>query len=138
MCTRTHFFSKFTQGRAVVRQGSIDSLTGDGQFTDKASEHASSSHSPGDVTYKLESQLKTLMTATGATSPQEVLQRFTAQKEASSRLNYLRTVTEAEKKHLEMQRDDLMTQLESSKFTDIKENEMYVTQFGIFQFLSPF
>lgn len=110
----------------------MDSLTGDGQLTDKASEHASSSHGPSDVTYKLECQLKTLMTTTGATSPQEVLQRFTAQKEASSRLNYLRTVTEGEKKHLETQRDDLMAQLESSKFTDIKENEVYVVPFICF------
>lgn len=118
--------SNFSIGRAVVRQGSMDSLAGDGQLTEKASEHASSSRSPGDITYKLDSELKTLMRATGATSPQEVLQRFTAQKEASSRLNYLRTVTEGEKKQLEMQRDDLMAQLESTKFTDIKENEVYV------------
>lgn len=79
-------------GRAVVRQGSMDSLTGDAQLTDKASENASASHSPSDVMCKLETQLKTLMTATGATSPQDVLQRFIAQKEASSRLNYLRRV----------------------------------------------
>lgn len=115
----------FSLGRAVVRQGSMDSLTGEAQQTAKASETASG-RSGGDVTSKLEAQLKILMTSTGATSPAEVLQRFTAQKEASSRLNYLRTVTEGEKKHLETQRDNLMSQLESFKFTDIKENEMYV------------
>lgn len=104
----------------------MDSLAGDAQLTDKASENASASHSPSDIMCKLETQLKTLMTATGATSPQEVLQRFIAQKEASSRLNYLRTVTEGEKKHLEMQRDELMTQLEIFKFADTKENEVYV------------
>lgn len=108
----------------MVRQGSMDSLTGDAQQTAKASETASGGRSGGDVTSKLEAQLKILMTATGATSPAEVLQRFTAQKEASSRLNYLRTVTEGEKKHLETQRDNLMSQLESFKFTDIKENEV--------------
>lgn len=104
----------------------MESLSGDRQHTEKTNDNINGAHSPGDITYKLESQLKILMTASGATSPQEVLQRFTAQKEASSRLNYLRTVTEGEKKHLETQRDDLMAQLESFKFTDIKENEVYV------------
>lgn len=110
-----------------MRQGSMDSLVGDAQLTEKASETASGGHSPGDVTSKLETQLKTLMTITGATSSKEVLQRFTAQKEASSRLNYLRTVTEGEKKHLETERDNLMAQLESFKFTDSKVNEVYVS-----------
>lgn len=94
-------------------------------MTEKASETASAG--PSDATSKLESQLKTLMTITGATSPPEVLQRFIAQKESSSRLCYLRTVTEGEKKHLETHRDELMSHLETSKFADIKESEMYVS-----------
>lgn len=74
----------------------------------------------------MEQQFKKLMEVTGATSPLEVLERFLAQKESTSRLNYLRTVTEGEKKHLEMQREILTAQLESSKFSDVKETEEYV------------
>lgn len=112
-----------------MQQGSTESLSGDAQltaFTAKSSDPTSANQDATDITHKLEVQLKILMNTTGATTPKEVLQRFTAQKEASSRLNYLRTVTEGEKKHLEMQRDQLMTQLESFKFSDTKESEVYV------------
>lgn len=113
----------FTSSKTVVHHGSTESLLGD-QMADKTTERPSAHLSSSDDVQKLETQLKLLMIATGATSPEEVLQRFTAQKEATSRLNYLRTVTEAEKKHLESHRDQLMSELESSKFTDVKESEV--------------
>lgn len=78
------------------------------------------------MTGEMEMQFKKLMEVTGATTPQEVLDRFITQKESTTRLNYLRTVTEAEKKHLEMQREVLAQQLESIKFSDVKETEEYV------------
>ena len=77
-----------------------------------------------EQTNELEMQFKKLMEVTGATSQLEVLERFLSQKESTSRLNYLRTVTEGEKKHLEMQREVLTAQLESSKFSDVKETEV--------------
>ena len=79
---------------------------------------------PTDFVNELESKLKVLMQITGATSPQDLLERFSSQKEAMQRLNYLRTVTEAEKRHLEIRRDDLTSQLEQLKFSDTKENEV--------------
>lgn len=77
------------------------------------------------MTGEMEMQFKKLMEVTGATTPLEVLDRFITQKESTTRLNYLRTVTEAEKKHLEMQREVLAQQLESIKFSDVKETEEY-------------
>lgn len=77
-----------------------------------------------ETTSEMEMEFKTLMETTGATTPAEVLERFMAQTESTSRLNYLRTVTEGEKKHLEVQREMLISQLETSKFSDVKENEM--------------
>lgn len=72
----------------------------------------------------MEQLFKQLMEMTGATTSSEVLERFISQKESSSRLSYLRTVTEGEKKHLEEQRELLNGQLEAHKFSnDGKENE---------------
>lgn len=79
-----------------------------------------------EITSEMEMEFKILMETTGSTTPVEVLERFIAQKESTSRLNYLRTVTEGEKKHLEVQREMLLSQLETSKFSDVKENEMQV------------
>lgn len=77
-----------------------------------------------DFVHELEGELKVLMSTTGATSPMDLLERFTSQKEAMQRLNYLRTVTESEKRHLELRRDDLSVNLEELKFSDTKENEV--------------
>lgn len=72
----------------------------------------------------MEHLFKQLMEMTGATTAAEVLERFLGQKESSSRLHYLRTATEGEKKHLEEQRESLNGQLEALKFsTDGAENE---------------
>lgn len=96
---------------------------GDGPPTGKASPLSAK---PNSAANQLETTLKLLMQVTGATSPLDVLQRFNAQKEAATRLNYLRTVTESEKRQLEVQRDELTAQLESLRFSDTKENEVYV------------
>lgn len=77
-----------------------------------------------EMTSELEMEFKKLMEITGATSPLEVLERFLTQKESTSRLTYLRTVTEGEKKHLEMQREILTSQFENSKFSDTKDTEV--------------
>lgn len=106
-----------------MQQGSTESLN-DVPLSDKPLE---STRGPSDIVNELEGRLKVLMQTTGATSPSDLLERFTAQKEAMQRLNYLRTVTESEKKHLEQQRDGLSSQLEQLKFSDTKENEVYVS-----------
>lgn len=105
-----------------MQQGSTESLN-DIPLTDKASPE--SAKGPSDLVNELETRLKLLMQTTGATSPTDLLNRFTAQKEAMQRLNYLRTVTESEKRHLEIERDELSSQLERLKFSDTKENEVY-------------
>lgn len=105
-----------------MQQGSTESLN-DIPLTDKASPE--SAKGPSDLVNELETRLKLLMQTTGATSPTDLLNRFTAQKEAMQRLNYLRTVTESEKRHLEIERDELSSQLEQLKFSDTKENEVY-------------
>lgn len=105
----------------------MESLMGDGPPTGKASPLSAK---PNNVANQLETTLKLLMQVTGATSPLDVLTRFNAQKEAATRLNYLRTVTESEKRQLEVQRDELTDQLESLRFSDTKENEVYVVFFG--------
>lgn len=109
--------------KTIMQQGSMESLSGD-QLTEKAS--PISAKGPIDVVNQLESHLKVLMQITGATSSADVLNRFTSQKEASTRLNYLRAITEGEKRHLESERDSLTAQLESLKFSDNKENEVLV------------
>lgn len=107
----------------LVQHGSMESLIGDGPPTGKASPLSAK---PNNAANQLESTLKLLMQVTGAKSPLDVLKRFNAQKEATTRLNYLRTVTESEKHQLEVQRDELIAQLESLRFSDTKENEVYV------------
>lgn len=111
----------FYIAKTVMQQGSTESLN-DAPLTDKASPE--SAKGPLDLVKELESRLKELMQTTGATSPQDLLARFTTQKEAMQRLNYLRTVTESEKRHLEIERDELTSQLEQLKFSDTKENEV--------------
>ncbi|XP_031621682.1 coiled-coil domain-containing protein 151 [Contarinia nasturtii] len=108
-----------TTTKTIMQQGSTESLN-EVPLSDKLE----SARGSGDIVNELEGRLKVLMQTTGATSPSDLLERFTAQKEAMQRLNYLRTVTESEKKHLEQQRDGLSSQLEQLKFSDTKENEV--------------
>jgi hypothetical protein len=72
----------------------------------------------------MEANLKRLMTTTGVTVSNELVDRFLAQREASARLTYLRNVTEHEKKNLESQREQLTLQLEVFKFSDNRESEV--------------
>uniref|UniRef100_T1GRP6 Uncharacterized protein n=1 Tax=Megaselia scalaris TaxID=36166 RepID=T1GRP6_MEGSC len=72
----------------------------------------------------MEEIFKILMRVTGALSSDEVLSRFHMQKESMTRLVYLRKTAEEEKEMLEKSRDDLMKELERTKFTDISENDI--------------
>lgn len=112
----------FSTGKALIHQGSMESNTD--QQTGKKIGKQDSNAQAQEMTSEMEMEFKILMETTGATTSMEVLERFIAQKESTSRLNYLRTVTEGEKKHLEGQREMLLSQLETSKFSDVKENEM--------------
>lgn len=109
-------------GKTLIHQGSMESTTD--QQTGKKLGKQDSNAQAQEMTSEMEMEFKILMETTGSTTPMEVLERFIAQKESTSRLNYLRTVTEGEKKHLEIQRETLLSQLETSKFSDVKENEM--------------
>lgn len=111
-------------GKTLLHQGSVESLSGEQQSGKKIVKQDSNEQVQA-MTGEMEMQFKKLMEVTGATTPLEVLDRFVTQKESTTRLNYLRTVTEAEKKHLEMQREVLAQQLESIKFSDVKETEEY-------------
>lgn len=75
-------------------------------------------------TNEMEEAFHQLMDVTGATTPKEVGDRFALQQETTSRLDYLRTVTEGEKKRLEMEREKLISVLEVFKFSDSKNIEM--------------
>lgn len=122
-------FSNFI-AKPLTRQGSMESLSGDGPPTDPNATLQSAKDSSGNVV-QLETQLKSLMQVTGATSPADVLNRFIVQKEATTRLNYLRTVTETEKWQLEKQRDELTSTMETLCFAVTKESDVYVTNFSL-------
>ncbi|CAD7091000.1 unnamed protein product [Hermetia illucens] len=113
----------FSAGKSLVHQESIGSSSGD-QQTGKTEQEDDPNAQLKSMVAEMETTFKKLMEVTGATSAQEVLQRFTSQKESTSRLNYLRSAAEAEKKHLEAQREILATELETLKFADIKESEV--------------
>lgn len=87
----------FSTGKTVVHQDSVTSDSGE-----KADDPIAKTK---DETSKMQDVFKKLMHATGVSSPNEIVDRFLAQKEALQRLNYLRTVTENEKKQLQSQRE---------------------------------
>lgn len=113
----------FATGKTLVHQesagsGSGDAQTGKGAYDTDPSAHAKESTNVMDLAFRK------LMESTGATATNEVLGRFLAQREATTRLAYLRNVTETAKKDLEHQRDTLSSQLDEFRFADIKENEV--------------
>lgn len=110
----------------------MESLSGDTQQNERNPDGNLSNKTANDSTSNIEDGFKILMQATGATNSKEVHAMFSAQKEATTRLNYLRNVTEAEKKHLETERDQLTAQMDGLKIYDTKENEVLVT--AIFYF----
>lgn len=112
-------------GKQMIHQGSIESESVDQQAEKKDGE-LDPNNQAQRATNELELLFKNLMETTGATSPEEVLERFISQKESTSRLNYLRTVTEEEKKQLEISRETILSKLDTLKFSDVKENEVLV------------
>ncbi|EDW41183.1 GM25306 [Drosophila sechellia] len=114
----------FAETKTLVHQDSVGSSSGD-QHTAKTENGEEEPVSQLEsVTSDMESLFKQLMEASGATSPFEVFERFSAQKESAARLNYLRKAAEAEKANLEAEREALSSELEASKFSDVKESEV--------------
>ncbi|ALC44387.1 CG14127 [Drosophila busckii] len=114
----------FAETKTLVHQDSVGSSSGE-QHTAKTEngEEEPASHLES-VTSDMETLFKQLMEASGATSPFEVFERFSAQKESAARLTYLRKAAEAEKANLEAEREALSNELEASKFSDVKESEV--------------
>lgn len=106
----------FSTGKTMVHQ---DSLGSDGG--EKVDDPATQTK---EATNKMQEIFKRLMHATGVSSPNEIVDRFLAQKEALQRLNYLRTVTENEKKELQTQREVLSNELDEYKFADTGESDV--------------
>lgn len=114
----------FSTGKAFVHQESVSSMSGDCVFQIKAEILIDPATRLKCQSREMEDLFKTLMRVTGATSSQEVLSRFHMQKESMTRLVYLRQTAEEEKQMLEKSRDDLLKELERTKFTDISENDI--------------
>lgn len=73
---------------------------------------------------RMQELFRGLMEQTGATTAPEVLQRYLAQRESGTRLGYLRTCAETEKRRLESERERLGEVLEASKFmAGVKETD---------------
>lgn len=111
----------FSTGKTLVHQDSVGSGSGDlqtGKTEPESDPSGMETGRPIEVTFRR------IMTATGATETKEVLTRFMAQREATTRLNFLRNSTETSKKDLEGERETLTANLDSFRFADIKENEV--------------
>ncbi|EEB12866.1 Spindle assembly checkpoint component MAD1, putative [Pediculus humanus corporis] len=82
---------------------------------------------PNEVTNQLINQLESafnkLKLATGETEAKDVLPRFISQKKTKERLEFLKMITEKEKKQLEMKKESCLAELESSKFSEVKDKE---------------
>lgn len=114
----------FSSGKAFVHQESVSSMSGDYVLQTKDDIPTDPAQRLKCESRDMEHIFKTLMRVTGATSSQEVLSRFHMQKESMTRLVYLRKTAEEEKQMLEKSRDDLLKELERTKFTDISENDI--------------
>lgn len=106
----------------MLHQGSIESESIDHQVEKKEAD-LDPTNQVQQTTNEMELLFKNLMETTGATTSEEVVERFISQTESTSRLNYLRTVTEDEKKQMEIARESILSQLDILKFSDVKENE---------------
>ncbi|XP_058976657.1 golgin subfamily A member 6-like protein 7 [Musca domestica] len=113
----------FFEGKTLHHQDSIGSSSGE-PHTGKPEAEEDENSQLKNVTGGMEELFKNLMEVSGATSPHEVFERFSSQKESALRLNYLRAAAEAEKNSLEQLRENLTKELESSKFSDVKEKEV--------------
>ncbi|XP_034655931.1 uncharacterized protein LOC117893423 [Drosophila subobscura] len=114
----------FAETKTLVHQDSVGSTSGDPLAVKAENGEEEPASQLESVTSDMESLFKQLMEASGATSPLEVFERFSAQKESAARLNYLRKAAEAEKANLEAEREALSSELEASKFSDVKESEV--------------
>ncbi|KAL5284930.1 CCDC151 family protein [Megaselia abdita] len=114
----------FSSGKTFVHQESVSSMSGDYVTQTKSEVPTDPAQILKCQSREMETLFKTLMRVTGATSSQEVLSRFHMQKESMTRLVYLRKTAEDEKEMLEKSRDDLLKELERTKFTDISENDI--------------
>lgn len=114
----------FSTGKTFVHQDSTSSMSGDFVFQKKAEVLIDPATRLKCQSREMEDLFKTLMRVTGATSSQEVLSRFHMQKESMTRLVYLRKTAEEEKQMLEKSKDDLLKELERTKFTDVSENDI--------------
>ncbi|XP_065074952.1 outer dynein arm-docking complex subunit 3 [Ochlerotatus camptorhynchus] len=112
----------FSSGKTMVHQESVLSASGD-HSGGKGDGEDSSGHDKESAS-EMERKFKKLMHATGVSAASEVVDRFLAQREASARLTYLRTVTENEKKQLEAQRELMTAQLDAFKFADVKDSDV--------------
>lgn len=110
----------FSSGKTLIHQDSVGSGSGDLQ-TGKTELDSEPSGMEGN---SVEKTFKRIMLATGATETGEVLNRFMAQREATTRLGFLRNSTETSKKDLEEEREQLTASLDAHRFADIKENEV--------------
>ncbi|CAG5035333.1 unnamed protein product [Parnassius apollo] len=72
---------------------------------------------------QMEEIFQRLMKLTGVTEPEEVFDRFRAQRETSKRLNYLQQTTEEEKLQLEKTQTTLIAELEVFKFASVKDKD---------------
>ncbi|CAG4927092.1 unnamed protein product [Colias eurytheme] len=72
---------------------------------------------------EMEEIFQRLMKLTGVTEPEQVFDRFRAQRETSSRLNYLQQSIEDEKLQLERAQTTLMAELEGYKFASVKDKD---------------
>ncbi|XP_022221002.2 shootin-1 isoform X2 [Drosophila obscura] len=114
----------FAETKTLVHQDSVGSTSGDPLAAKAENGEEEPASQLASVTSDMESLFKQLMEASGATSPLEVFERFSAQKESAARLNYLRKAAEAEKANLESEREALTGELEAFKFSDVKESEV--------------
>lgn len=110
----------FSSGKTLVHQDSVGSGSGDLQTgkTEPDSDLVT------EATNSIEVTFRKIMEATGATETKEVLTRFMSQREATTRLNFLRNSTETAKKDLEEERERLTASLDSQRFADIKDSEV--------------
>ncbi|XP_035789301.1 coiled-coil domain-containing protein 151-like [Anopheles albimanus] len=115
----------FSSGKTLIHQESV--LSGSGEQgrggANGIGDDGSGAHDK-DCASEMEQKFKKLMQATGVSAAGEVVDRFLAQREASARLTYLRTVTENEKKQLEAQRELMKAQLDAFKFADVKDSDV--------------
>lgn len=111
----------FSSGKPLVHQDSVGSGSGDLQ-TGKT--EPDSDPLGTETGHSIEVTFRRIMEATGATETKEVLERFMAQREATTRLSFLRNSTETSKKDLEEERETLSSNLDAFRFADIKENEV--------------